>query len=341
MVLKKQILVTGGIGYIGSNTLVQLIKKNFYPIVIDNLSNSYLSILDVIYKLTNVRPVFFEGDVRDRKLLKKIFNNFNIYAVIHFAGLKSVNESSLIPFSYYDNNVNGSISLINEMLNAKVKKIIFSSSATVYGKQKSQVYKETLTPNPINTYGNTKLIVENILNDLKSSDSDWKIAKLRYFNPAGANSLGFLGEKNKKSSENLIPKLLDVLFEKQKVLHIFGNDYNTPDGTGKRDYIHVEDIARGHILTLQSLEDNIDNLTLNLGIGKSFSVMEIIKTFEKITGKTIPYQYESRRKGDLDEFYADPSLAKNLIGWIAKKSLNEICKDSLAFKLNEDNITEN
>lgn len=325
------ILVTGGAGYIGSHTLVTLQENGFEVVVIDNLHNSNLAVLDKIQKITSHAPIYYQGDIRDRDLLAKIFTNHNISGVIHFAGLKAVGESQIKPIEYYNNNVVGSIILLEEMLKAKVRMIIFSSSATVYGEPRSTEYQENMSTLPINVYGRTKLMVEEVLKDAAKAYPELKIGCLRYFNPVGAHSSGLIGENPIGIPNNLMPYIGKVALGALPKLQVFGADYPTPDGTGLRDYIHVDDLARGHVLALQYLKKNAGVLTLNLGTGKPYSVLEMIAMFEKISGKKIPYDLVERRPGDLAEYYANSDLANKVLGWKAQYGISRMCEDTWRF----------
>ena len=327
--MKKKILVTGGLGFIGSHTSLKLLEKDYDLIILDNLSNSKIEVKDVIRSLINKDFEFIEGDIRDKNLLRKIFKTNHIEFVIHFAGLKSVINSGKLPLEYYENNVLGSLNLIQEMHYAGIKSIVFSSSASVYGNSKFTKCSEDSPLVPISVYGKTKLIIEDILRDLHISDSSWKIINLRYFNPIGAHSSGLLGEDPNLEATNLIPLITNVASGKSKELLVFGGDYNTSDGTGKRDYIHVEDLANGHIAALEKMKlETSLCIDINLGTGKSYSVLDVIKTFEKVSKREIPYRITTRRKGDIDELCADPEFANNFLNWKAQHDLEKMCLDS-------------
>jgi UDP-glucose 4-epimerase len=323
----KKILVTGGAGYIGSHTVVQLLDAGAEVIILDNLSNSKSEVLNQIEKITGARPVFFMGDVRDRTLVKSIFNSYQIDSVIHFAGLKAVGDSIQKPFEYYDNNVNGSLVLFEEMLRSKVKNLVFSSSATVYGDPALVPIKEDFPLQPTHPYGRSKLIIEDVLRDLHRSDSSWNIALLRYFNPVGAHESGLIGEEPNGIPNNLMPYLAQVAIGKLEKLLVFGNDYPTKDGTGVRDYIHVDDLARGHLAAIDALETNDELIAVNLGTGRGYSVLEIIEAFEKASGRSIPYEIVKRRHGDVAVSYSNSDKAKKLLGWVAMHDLNRMCVD--------------
>ena len=327
----KTILVTGGLGYIGSHTVVTLQASGYAVAILDNLCNSKLATLSSIEKISSQAPIFYQGDIRDRALLSNIFTSHQISGVIHFAGLKAVGESQNEPLKYYDNNVIGSITLLEEILRAKVNTFVFSSSATVYGEPGVTQYQEGMPTAPINVYGRTKLMVEEVLRDAASANPDLKIACLRYFNPVGAHSSGLIGENPVGIPNNLMPYIGQIALGALPTLKVFGNDYPTPDGTGLRDYIHVDDLAAGHILALEYLEHNPGVLTANLGTGKPYSVLEMIAAFEKVSGKKIPYELVGRRTGDLAEYYANSNLAKKVLGWQAKHGIERMCKDTWRF----------
>lgn len=331
------ILVTGGAGYIGSHMTVKLLKANLPVIIFDNLSNSNPAVLNRITKLTGQSFEFIKGDIRDRKALRNLFQNYPINIVVHFAGVKAVGEAEAKPLKYYNNNVSGSVTLLEEMARALVRTIIFSSSATVYGDPGYNQYHEKTPLNPLNVYGKTKLTVENILRDLKRSEPLWRIAILRYFNPVGAHESGLLGEEPRGVPDNLMPLIAQVAMGNRSKLSIFGNDYPTLDGTGLRDYIHIEDLVEGHLAALNVLGEKDSFLTLNLGTGRPFSVFEMIKTFEKKSGKSVPYQIVERRAGDLAEYYADPTLAKIILGWKAQHGIERMCEDTWRWQLNNPN----
>jgi UDP-glucose 4-epimerase len=331
--MKGRILVTGGAGYIGSHTVVQLLEAGFSVVVFDNLSNSSRAVIDRIFKLTGKQLDFVEGDIRDRISLRNTLQDRSISAVMHFAGLKAVGESEADPLKYYDNNVSGSIVLFEEMMRAGVHTIVFSSSATVYGDPGYRQYREETPLAPVNVYGRTKLMVEDILRDLKKSEPSWRISLLRYFNPVGAHKLGLIGENPVGVPNNLMPFIAQVAHGKRQKLSVFGNDYPTPDGTGLRDYIHVEDLAAGHLAALTALKKEASLIAVNLGTGRPYSVLEMIKAFEKASGKCVPYELVGRRSGDLAEYYADPSLAKAILGWEARFDIDRMCEDAWRWQL--------
>lgn len=324
----KKILVTGGTGYIGSHTVVKLIEAGYEVVILDNLSNSKASVIDRIEKITNKKPFFIEGDIRNRPLLKLIFNDHVIDAVIHFAGLKVVAESVLKPLDYYNNNVIGSLALFEEMALAGIKSLIFSSSAAVYGETSLVPITEDFPLNPINPYGHSKLMIENILHDLYKSNNTWRIARLRYFNPAGAHESGLIGQDPSDIPNSLMPYIAQVAIGKREKIYVYGTDYPTRDGSAIRDYIHVDDLASAHLAALLAL--NQDNfITVNLSRGQGYSVLETIHAFENIANKKIPYKATSRRKGDVSESFADRSSAMRLIGWTATKNIDDIIRDEL------------
>ncbi len=335
MELESKILVTGGAGYIGSHTLVKLLEEGYDVLVLDNLSNSKLETLDRVTSITKKKFEFIKGDIRDKNILKEIFKNKSINSVMHFAGLKAVGESENFPIKYYENNVLGSIVLLKEMALAEVKTIVFSSSATVYGQHSNNRYDEKTPTKPINVYGKTKLIIENILRDIKNSDDNWSIGLLRYFNPVGAHSSGFIGENPKEKPNNLLPYVAQVAAGLREKLFIFGDDYPTVDGTGRRDYIHIEDLSSAHVRALDYIQKNKNILfTVNLGTGRSYSVFEMINAFEKVSGKKIPFKVVERRIGDLAEFYADPSKAEKLLDWKANFDIKKMCEDTWRWQKN-------
>lgn len=323
------ILVTGGAGYIGSHTCVELLNAGHDIVILDNFYNSKSESLKRIKEITNKDFKFYEGDIRDRKLLDEILKNEDITAVIHFAGLKAVGESCRLPLEYYDNNIGGTITLLEAMRDADVKKIVFSSSATVYGTNGVSPLKEDATVGgTTNPYGTTKLYIETILTDLYKSDNDWSICILRYFNPIGAHKSGKIGENPNGIPNNLMPYITQVAVGKLGHLNVFGNDYDTHDGTGVRDYIHVVDLALGHICAVNKVADDKGLFIYNLGTGNGYSVLDIVKAFEKASGKEIKYVIAPRRDGDIATCYSDPSKAKAELNWTAKRGLDEMCEDS-------------
>ncbi len=328
------ILVTGGTGYIGSHTVVELLKNNKEVVIVDNLSNSSKDIVDKIEQITGKKCKFYEVDIRDAEDLIKVFNENEIDSVIHFAGLKAVGESVYKPLEYYDNNVIGTIKLLEVMKASGCKKLVFSSSATVYGDPGTPKYTEELGRGKASSpYGATKITIEEILENLYASDNTWTISMLRYFNPIGAHESGIIGENPNGIPNNLMPYIQKVATGELKELSIFGDDYDTKDGTCIRDYIHVVDLALGHIKALEKLEKP-GIYVYNLGTGKGHSVLEIVKTFEKVNNIKLNYKIAPRRAGDLAEFFADPSKAKKELGWEAKKGIEEMCRDSWNFAKN-------
>ena len=324
------ILVTGGAGYIGSHTVVELLNSGKDVVIIDDFSNSKPDVLERIKKITGKDFKFYEINYLERQKLEKVFEENEIDVVMNFAGFKAVGESSKLPLKYYYNNVSGLIVLLQTMEKYNVKKFVFSSSATIYGIQDSYQYTENMkrgeTTNP---YGTTKSMIEVILEDVYKADNEWNIAILRYFNPIGAHESGLIGEEPKGIPNNLMPYVARVAAGTLKELSVFGNDYNTPDGTGVRDYIHVVDLAKGHIKALEKLEKESEGLYIyNLGTGHGYSVLDMVKGFEKATGKEVPYKIAPRRPGDIATCYADPTKAKEELGWVAEKNIDDMCKDS-------------
>lgn len=328
--IAKTILVTGGLGYIGSHTVVQLIDAGYTPIIVDNLSNSNINVLDRIEKITQIKPVFYQHDIQDLHSMAEILKHHQIDGVIHFAASKAVGESVQLPLDYYQNNVSGSIGLFQQLRQYNIKTIVFSSSATVYGDPKTTPITEDFPLKPTNPYGWTKFMIEQVLRDLHVSDDQFKIGILRYFNPIGAHSSGLIGEDPQGVPNNLMPYIAQVAVGKRECLSIFGNDYATQDGTGVRDYIHVVDLAIGHVKALEYLFNvrNQNLLTVNLGTGNGYSVLDLIKGFEKASGKKINYKFVPRRSGDIATCYADTSLAKELLGWSASFDVEEMCMDT-------------
>jgi UDP-glucose 4-epimerase len=321
------ILITGGTGYIGSHTVVELMAAGHDVFIVDNLCNSKASVLDRIERIAGRRPGFAQLDVRDRAALRKLFSANRIDAVIHFAGLKAVGESVARPLAYYDNNVSGSVALFECMLVAGVTTIVFSSSATVYGELPSVQFREDFPLSPVNPYGRTKMMIEDVLRDMAKADSAWRVALLRYFNPVGAHASGLIGEDPNGIPNNLMPYIAQVAMGKLKELPVYGNDYPTPDGTGVRDYIHVVDLARGHLAALSASRGHSGVLTVNLGTGHGYSVLEMVHAFAAASGKPIPYRIVGRRLGDLAEYFADPALARKLLGWQAQLGIDAMCTD--------------
>ena len=322
------ILVTGGSGYIGSHACVALRAAGHSVTVVDNLANSRPEVLDRVARITGERPVFYEGDVRDRTLLRRIFAASPIDAVIHFAGLKAVGESVAQPLSYYDCNVGGAITLCEAMAESAVKTLIFSSSATVYGDPASVPIREDFPRSATNPYGASKLMIEDILADVAQADPGWRIGRLRYFNPVGAHASGLIGEEPNGVPNNLLPYVAQVAAGKRQRLSVFGNDYPTPDGTGVRDYIHVMDLVEGHLSALDYLLAKGGMLTVNLGTGCGYSVLDMVRAFEVASKRPIPFAVEPRRPGDIAACFADPALARQLLGWQARRGIEEMCSDA-------------
>ena len=325
-----QVLVTGGAGYIGSHTAIELLNKGYEVVILDNFSNSKPEVLDKIRQITNKDFKFYEVDYLDKEKVDKIFAENNIEAVLNFAGYKAVGESVQKPIEYYTNNISGCLVLLDVMKKYNVKKFIFSSSATVYGDPEViPITEDCKTGGTTNPYGTTKLFIEQILMDLYKSDNTWDICILRYFNPVGAHESGLIGEEPKGIPNNLMPYIVRVAKGILPQLSVFGNDYPTPDGTGVRDYIHVVDLAKGHISALEKLNKENKGLYIyNLGTGTGYSVLDMVKAFEKATGKTVNYKITERRPGDIATCYADPKKAKEELGWEATKTLEDMCKDS-------------
>lgn len=324
------ILLPGGAGYIGSHTAVELLNSGKEIVIIDNFSNSKAEVLEKIKKITGKDFKFYEMDYRDKEKLEKVFTENDIEAVLNFAGYKAVGESVQKPIEYYDNNINGALALLEVMKKHNVKKFIFSSSATVYGDPEViPITEECKTGGTTNPYGTTKLFIEQILKDTYASDNTWDICILRYFNPVGAHESGLIGEEPQGIPNNLMPYVVRVAAGILPQLSVFGNDYNTPDGTGVRDYIHVVDLAKGHVLALNKLEKENKGLFIyNLGTGTGYSVLDMVKAFEKATGKEVPYKIAPRRSGDIATCYANPKKAKEELGWEATKTLEDMCRDS-------------
>ncbi|MBI5660081.1 MAG: UDP-glucose 4-epimerase GalE [Nitrosomonadales bacterium] len=322
------ILVTGGTGYIGSHTAVELMLAGLDVLVADNLCNSKASVLDRIERIAGHRPEFVKADIRDREAMRALFARHRFEAVIHFAGLKAVGESVAQPLRYYDNNVHGSLVLFEAMADAGVKNLVFSSSATVYGDPHTVPIREDFPLSATNPYGRSKLMIEEMLRDVARSDSAWRIALLRYFNPVGAHASGLIGEDPNGIPNNLMPYIARVAVGALPELAVFGDDYPTRDGTGVRDYIHVVDLARGHLAALRILARAEGVLTVNLGTGQGYSVLDVIRAFEAASERKVPYRIAGRRTGDIAACYADPALAKELLGWQAQYGIEEMCRDA-------------
>jgi len=332
------ILVTGGAGYIGSHTCISLIEAGYDIVIFDNFSNASRESIKRVEKIVRQTIPIVEGDIRNKEDLRHVFNTFCIDAVIHFAGLKAVGESVEQPLKYYDNNITGTIQLCEVMAEHGCKSIVFSSSATVYGDPHTTPITENFPLSATNPYGRSKLFIEEMLQDLYRADNDWKIILLRYFNPVGAHESGTIGEDPNGIPNNLMPYITQTAVGKLSTLSIFGNDYDTHDGTGVRDYIHVVDLAEGHIKALNkitTLEDGV--LTINLGTGTGYSVLDMVHAFEQASGKKISYQIAPRRAGDIAKCYADPSYAKEVLGWETKKDIKQMCEDSWKWQSNNPN----
>lgn len=334
------VLVTGGMGYIGSHTVVELLNYGKDVIIIDDLSNSKINVLDAIKELTNKSPKFYEINYLDKEKLREIFKESNIEMVINFAGFKAVGESVAKPLMYYHNNIGGAINVLEVMQEFGVKNFIFSSSATVYGDPEIvPITEECKVGGTTNPYGTSKLMIETILKDLYASDNSWNICILRYFNPVGAHKSGLIGENPRGIPNNLMPYITKVANGELKVLSVYGDDYNTKDGTGVRDYIHVVDLAKGHIKAMEKLERENSGLYIyNLGTGIGYSVLEIIKNFEKVNDVKVNYKITERRPGDIAEYYTNPNKAFNELGWKAEKGIEEMCRDSWNYTKNQKNI---
>ncbi len=326
------LLVTGGAGYIGAHTCVALQRAGYRLVVLDNHCNSTPETLQRIHDITGQPVVGVRGDVRDRALLDAVFQAHPIQGVLHFAGLKAVGESAEQPLDYYSNNVAGSLVLLQAMQAAGVKTLVFSSSATVYGTPQFLPYTEAHPLAPVNPYGRTKLMVEDMLRDLHQADPAWHIGILRYFNPVGADASGLIGEDPQGIPNNLMPFIAQVATGRREFLNVWGKDYDTPDGTGVRDYIHVSDLAAGHVMALQHLERTPGCLTLNLGSGQGHSVLEMVRAFEQACGTPIPHRFAPRRAGDLPAFWADAAEARRVLGWQARCSLLQMCEDTWRFQ---------
>ena len=322
------ILVTGGTGFIGSHTVVELINAGKEVVIVDNFSNSKPEVLNRIEKITGTRPVFYQADLLDKPAIDRIFEEQKIDAVIHFAGFKAVGESVHKPLEYYHNNITGTLMLCQSMKEHQCKRIVFSSSATVYGMNNPVPFKEGMPTSATNPYGYTKVMIEQILSDLHVADPEWSVVLLRYFNPIGAHDSGLIGEDPNGIPNNLLPYVSQVAIGKLPCLSVYGDDYDTVDGTGVRDYIHVVDLARGHVCAIRKLETNCGLFICNLGTGKGYSVLEVLHAFEKACGKQIPYVIDPRRPGDIAECYADPTKAKNELGWVAQYGIEDMCADS-------------
>jgi len=328
-----KLLVTGGAGYIGTHTCVLLIEAGHEVVIFDNFSNASKESITRLEQIVKMPIIYAEGDIRSREDLSKVFELHQIDAVMHFAGLKAVGESVEKPLAYYDNNVNGTVVLCEVMQSYGCKSIVFSSSATVYGDPDSTPITEKFPLLATNPYGRTKLFVEEILRDLYVSDSEWNVVLLRYFNPVGAHVSGTIGEDPSGIPNNLMPFIAQTAVGKREKLSVFGDDYDTYDGTGVRDYIHVVDLAKGHVKAIEKLHGFDEVMTINLGTGKGYSVLDVVKAFEKASGKSVPYSVEPRRAGDIAKCFANPSYAKEILGWEAEKDLTQMCEDSWRWQL--------
>ena len=333
----SKVLVTGGAGYIGAHCCVSLIDAGLTPLIYDNLGNSHGAVVDRIERIAGLRPELVVGDVRDADALDAMFAKHNISSVIHFAALKAVGDSVARPLEYFDNNVHGTLTLLAAMRRAGVKTFVFSSSATVYGDPEKVPLDEDCARSATNPYGRSKLIIEDILEDLARAEQDWRIARLRYFNPIGAHQSGLIGENPKGIPDNLMPYMAQVAVGRREYLSVFGNDYPTRDGTGVRDYIHVCDLADGHLAALEYLEREGGLLTVNLGTGQGYSVLEMVGALEAASGRKVPYRVTPRRPGDIAECWADVSLAEKLLGWRARRTLDEMCADTWRWQSNWPN----
>lgn len=323
-----KVLVTGGAGYIGSHTCIELIEQGHEIFVIDNLCNGHIEAIEHVQKISKSKFSFSKTDVRNKKELSSIFEAFNPEAVIHFAGLKAVGESVINPLRYFNYNVNGAISLLEVMSDYNCNNLVFSSSATVYGDPKYLPYDELHPTNPVNPYGRSKLFIEEILKDWTGTNQNYHATVLRYFNPVGAHETGLIGEDPLGTPNNLMPYISQVAIGRRDHLEIFGNDYNTPDGTGLRDYIHVVDLARAHLASIDNFKKLDPFEIINIGSGAGVTVLQLVNSFKKISGKDIPIKYVSRRQGDLDSCWADPSYALDRLGWKSKFSIEEMCRDT-------------
>ena len=322
------VLLTGATGYIGSHTWLALLADGYQVVGIDNFSNSSPAVLPRLAQLSGQTPCFIRADVTDADALEQVFAQHPIQAVVHFAAFKAVGESTEKPLDYYSNNIGGLLTLSQAMVRHGCKKLVFSSSATVYGVPETLPIREDAVLGTQSPYGATKLMSENMLRDIAAADPGWSIALLRYFNPVGAHESGLIGEDPHGIPNNLMPYVTQVAVGQRPRLQVFGSDYNTPDGTGVRDYIHVQDLAHGHSLALRHLLDGRGNITANLGTGKGYSVLDLVRAFERASGRPIPYDIVSRRPGDVDACYADPTLAERLLGWRATRDLDDMCRDS-------------
>ena len=325
---RQTVLVTGGAGYIGSHTVVELLNAGHQVVILDNLSNASQEAVRRVERITGKQAPFIRGDIRDASLLADLLKRHRIDATIHFAGLKAVGESVSKPLEYYDNNINGTNILLAALRDASVKKFVFSSSATVYGDPQVVPIREDAATGATNPYGRSKWFVEFMLNDLALAEADWSIGVLRYFNPVGAHESGLIGEDPRDTPNNLMPFVAQVAVGRRPHLNVFGGDYSTPDGTGVRDFIHVVDLARGHLAALNRVNQHRGVFTVNLGTGRGYSVLDLVRAFEKASGREVPYKMGERRPGDIAQCYADPSKAIELLNWHAQKGIDDMCVDS-------------
>ncbi len=333
----KNVLVAGGAGYIGSHTVIELVNAGYNPIIVDNLSNSKEEAVKRVETILNKSLTFYKADVLDKDAMRKIFNAHKIDAVINFAGFKAVGESCQKPIEYYHNNIGGLIALVEVMREFNCKNLVFSSSATVYGDPEFVPLTEDAKLRTTNPYGSTKLFIEYILKDICKADPSWNVAILRYFNPVGAHESGLIGEDPNGIPNNLCPYITKVAVGKLEYLSIFGNDYDTKDGTGVRDFIHVVDLSKGHVLAVNKILENSGLVIVNLGTGVGYSVLEMVNAFSKALGKEIPYKFAPRRSGDIGTCYSDPSKAYEILGFKAEKTLEDMCRDALNFQLKNPN----
>lgn len=331
------ILVTGGAGYIGSHTCIELINAGYELVVYDNFSNSSNEAIRRVEKIVGKNILLEEGDIRDRGSLNEVFTKYDIDSVIHFAGLKAVGESVELPLKYYDNNVNGTVVLLEVMNQFSCKKIVFSSSATVYGDPSSVPITEEFPLSATNPYGRSKLFIEEILRDMYVSDNTWQVILLRYFNPVGAHSSGTIGEDPNGIPNNLMPFISQTAVGKREFLSVFGDDYDTIDGSGVRDYIHVCDLALGHVKAIEKISEVKEVIAINLGTGNGYSVIQMIKAFEKASGKIVPYKIAARRAGDIASCYANPNRANDFLGWRADREIDDMCRDAWSWQSNNPN----
>jgi UDP-glucose 4-epimerase len=322
------ILLTGGAGYIGSHTCVALVQAGFTPVIVDDFSNSHPAVLQRLQQITGQAIACERGDVADTAFMTELLRRHSVQAVMHFAGFKAVGESVAEPLKYYRNNLGSTLGLLDAMTAVGCRRLVFSSSATVYGGPHDVPITEDFARSHTNPYGHTKLMIEDMLTSLGAADAAWTMAVLRYFNPVGAHPSGLIGEDPSGIPNNLMPFVAQVAIGKRPFLNVYGNDYATPDGTGVRDYIHVQDLAAGHVAALQALLDKSDSFTVNLGTGRGHSVLEVVKAFERASGQPVPYQFAARREGDVAQYYADARLAERQLGWSARYSLADMCADT-------------